>query len=338
MHLDLNFESHAHFRYENGFHAPGPPDRAIRVIKVEPNINRGEGYTVTIFNMDGGNASVQMAPKQMRIIKEMVGKVVLRGFGSDDFGGQFADYGLTIYFDNDVPNKCVLHIFDRNIDIEYLAEDNEDQNEDSDILSVAKNAISQYQYSNVTNGRQLLISIYQSVRSNPGLLKTVKDLGPIGTSFLLMIDEKLTDDIDTLQMMASVSYLCISKAIDKDPKNLNLFRDRSLLLHLGREPLAYTVKAALGLHTNIMDIVDNFHLAIDAIYKMQIVDLEFHPELYLNMPLFKEIYNEFNEMIKKQYFFPEIDFDDIIKSGIENHAKLLGYLEEVIFAQEDVDF
>lgn len=67
-----------------------------------------------------------MTPKPMRIISQTKDKIVLRGypvramapFGWIDFNG--ADYGLTIIFEMEEIEKCILHMHDRNIDIEYL--------------------------------------------------------------------------------------------------------------------------------------------------------------------------------------------------------------------------
>ena len=136
--LNFLFESSDHLRYQNGIHVAGPHGGARRAIKVEPNINGcqgyniqgGDGYIVTIYNLDGshpfGQNNVQMSPKPMRIISQSLNKIVLRGypvqatspFGWIDFDGQ--SYGLTIFFKNDEVDKCVLHMHDRKVDIEYL--------------------------------------------------------------------------------------------------------------------------------------------------------------------------------------------------------------------------
>lgn len=124
--LDLNFlfKSSDHIRYENGTHVSGPHGGAGRAVKVEPNINGGEGYTVTLFNLDGNHPvwqnNVQMAPKQMKIFKNEADKIVLRGYGYDAIGASFSDYGLTIKLKNGTVSGCVLHMHDRHVDIEYL--------------------------------------------------------------------------------------------------------------------------------------------------------------------------------------------------------------------------
>jgi hypothetical protein len=55
MKLDFVFKSPDHIRYENGKHVSGPHGGAGRAIKVEPNINGGEGVSVTMYNLDGNH-------------------------------------------------------------------------------------------------------------------------------------------------------------------------------------------------------------------------------------------------------------------------------------------
>ncbi|MFC2328996.1 hypothetical protein [Prevotella nigrescens] len=138
MELNFIFKSSDHLRYENGVHVAGPHGGANRVVKVEPNINGcsgyniqgGDGYIVTIYNLDSMHPvwqnNVQMSPKPMRIVSQSVDKIVLRGypvqamspFGWIDFNGE--DYGLTICIQDGEVDKCVLHLHDRKIDLEYL--------------------------------------------------------------------------------------------------------------------------------------------------------------------------------------------------------------------------
>jgi len=63
---------------------------------------------------------VQMAPKQMKLIGVDNEKIQLKGYGQDAMGASFADYGLTIYHNDGNIEKCILHMFDRNVDIMYL--------------------------------------------------------------------------------------------------------------------------------------------------------------------------------------------------------------------------
>ena len=358
MNLNFVFKSPDHLRYENGKHVSGPHGGAGRAVKVEPNISgcegynirSGDGFIVTVYNLDGNhpvwNNNVQMTPKPMRIVSQTSDKIVLRGyqvqamspFGWVDFNG--ADYGLSILLKNGQIEKCVLHMHDRNVDIEYLKGEVIFSASEPEIVSLARKANAQYQNENVTDGRQLLIQIYRSVKADPGQLRNVKDFSALGTSFLMMLDQNLSDDIDTQQLMASISYLCISKAIEKDSSNLNLYKDRLLMLRIGHEPFSYTVMHALDINANPFSFMGSMATfsARDAIYKMEIADLELHPQLYRQVPFFKERKEEFDEMIGRQFFMPEKTLENVIKTGIENHSKLLKYLENRVLNEEDVDF
>lgn len=138
MTLNFVFESSDHIRYQNGIHVAGPHGGARRAVKVEPNANGcegyniqgGDGYIVTIYNLDGPHPlwqnNVQMNPKPMRIVSRVQDRIILRGYtvqamspcGWIDFEGQ--NYGMTIILKDDEVEKCVLHMHDREVDIEYM--------------------------------------------------------------------------------------------------------------------------------------------------------------------------------------------------------------------------
>lgn len=120
----VKFGSSDHIRYSNGVDASGHNYGCNRQIEIQKNIEGSEGYTVTIYNLDGvhpiwGN-NVQMAPKQMNIINVRDNIVSLRGFGYDMMGSPFSNYGIDIHFIDNEIDKIVLKMFDRNIEIEYL--------------------------------------------------------------------------------------------------------------------------------------------------------------------------------------------------------------------------
>jgi hypothetical protein len=317
---------------------------ARRAVKVEPNMSGGEGVTVAIYNLDGNHPvwqnNVQMAPKQMKVIEQTNDKIVLRGYGSDAMGASFADYGLTIKLKNDVLENCILHMHDRNIDIEYIKEEVIFATTQAEIVSLAKRANAQFEQEMVTDGRQLLVQIYRSVKYDPEQLRNVRDYSSLGTSFLWMLIENISDDIDTLQMMSSLGYLFLSKAIINEPRNLNLFRNRLLILRAANEPLGYTVKRALNIDSDMFSISGSMssYRARDAIYKMEIADLELFPDLCRNFDIFKERKDEFDSKINRGFFGRETTTAEIINSGIENHVKLLEYLENMVLNEADVDF
>ena len=130
------FESCSHQRFENGYPVKGL-QICNRAIKIEKNTNGcsgyllrdGDGYIVTIFNLDGNHPlwrnNVQMSPKPMRLVAKTYNSMTFRGykiiaqtpFGYNSF--DMSDYGITIFIENDEIVKCRLDMFDRNTYIEY---------------------------------------------------------------------------------------------------------------------------------------------------------------------------------------------------------------------------
>lgn len=127
---DINFESPDHLRFEDGVHVSGPHDGgAGRAVKIEPNIQGGAGYSVSVINLDGVHplfgSNVQIAPKPMKVISENSEQTVLRGFGSDPRAmghpeGEFSHYGVTIHHPKGKIQYITLHMHDRNVDIQYM--------------------------------------------------------------------------------------------------------------------------------------------------------------------------------------------------------------------------
>jgi len=126
----FTFKSNQHQRFENTFPVMAEQN-CMRSISVEKNISgcdgyilrNGDGYIVRSMNLDLNKP--QMAPKPMRLIEHSSEKDELRGYivnAKTPFGYQefdLSDYGLTIYYISGKVSKVILHMFDRNVDIEY---------------------------------------------------------------------------------------------------------------------------------------------------------------------------------------------------------------------------
>lgn len=129
----VSFDSSDHIRFQNGIDVSGHNYGCNRRLVIERNIGGGEGYTVTMYNLDGLHPlwkdNVQMAPKQMKIVNVDGNIVELRGYGSDEnaiaMGAPieatlFADYGVALLIENDKIVRAQLNMYDRNISIVYL--------------------------------------------------------------------------------------------------------------------------------------------------------------------------------------------------------------------------
>ena len=127
------FDSSDHIRFQNGQNVSGHNYGCNRRLVIEKNIHGSEGYTVSMYNMDGIHPfwkdNVQMAPKRMRIVNVENNIVELRGFGYDENAlamgaplevASFENYGIVLLIENGEIVRAQLNLFDRHISIVYL--------------------------------------------------------------------------------------------------------------------------------------------------------------------------------------------------------------------------
>lgn len=133
---DLILTSKCHKRYENGVPVMGLQhgERILAITKSDfRKLMKGapvipdKGYLVRMLNADikdaNGNYQEMMQPKLMQLVSDTVNKIELRGVTLKIMGvtgANFNDYAITLYLVNQKVTKCILHMLDRNIDIEYL--------------------------------------------------------------------------------------------------------------------------------------------------------------------------------------------------------------------------
>lgn len=142
------FKSNEHQRYEYESPVMGL-QKCLRTIVVETNkngcegykIKPGDGYIVKIYNNDTSNA--QMSAKPMRLIQVTDDFIELRGYpllAWSLFGWQpldYSEYGFFIHYANGRITYCDLHMFDRNVRIEYrYASPNDLIEENKDYISI----------------------------------------------------------------------------------------------------------------------------------------------------------------------------------------------------------
>ena len=84
----VSFDTSDHIRFQNGKDVSGHNYGCNRRFVIEKNIQGGEGYTVTVYNLDGLHPiwknNIQMAPKRMRIVSSNENIVEFRGYGYDE--------------------------------------------------------------------------------------------------------------------------------------------------------------------------------------------------------------------------------------------------------------
>lgn len=128
---DLVLKSTHHQRYQNGIPVMGS-QYCNRTIKIENkefktifkglDITPKKGFLVMMWNMDTLTPTPHMEPKFMEMVADLGDKILLKGVTLKAMSGvvfDYKDYGITLYLKNRHAVKCVLHLFDRGVDIEY---------------------------------------------------------------------------------------------------------------------------------------------------------------------------------------------------------------------------
>jgi len=121
---NIKFVSNDHSRYENGKIVSDTNPNCNRLIELNET-DEEDIYLVTIYNLDGNHPlwqnNIQMAPKRMAINSIAPNRIDLVGIGFDYLGNSFSDYGLTLFIEKELITSITLHLFDRNIDINYFS-------------------------------------------------------------------------------------------------------------------------------------------------------------------------------------------------------------------------
>lgn len=206
-----------------------------------------------------------------------------------------------------------------------------------EIVDIAKKVSLLYENDNVKESVSLAIQIFRQIQTNPKLLRDVQDFEDLGKAFFIMLNHKVSNDTDTLELIANIGYFCLSKAIEKDNQNNNLYKDRYFLLEIGRDYFKYSLISALVLDTDPLFSGSDYGTRVE-IYRMQIADVELHPILYRKLDSIQKDRNEYIKAIEKGIFSPDKTLDDSIKSGVNNHKLLNKYLEKKIIKDLDLDF
>lgn len=128
---DLVLKSTHHQRYQNDIPVMGD-QFCNRTIKIENkefktmfnglDVTPQRGFLVTMWNMDTPTPTHQMQPKLMEMEADLGNKILLRGVTLKAMGVvafDNKDYGITLHLKNRNVVKCVLHLLDRGVDIEY---------------------------------------------------------------------------------------------------------------------------------------------------------------------------------------------------------------------------
>lgn len=352
------FDSNQHNRYENG--RPINGQRCPRTIKVEKNIDgcngyqlrKGDGYIVRIINEDTGQA--QMSAKPMRVVNSSSSEILLKGYlvsAQTPFGYQdidMSDYGLTIRLENNKVVKCILHMYDRKVDIEYnkiiINQKPESTNRTSprEVTTELELYVSQA-LKVLAAGRDgddvyhPLYKAWRSLQNSPEQLDNIANEGELGRAMMIFLSYGTVTDIDDKQQIASIAYLYLSLAIQKTPNDVNLVLTRLLVMLNNQEAFQYTVSSVVNKNNDMPFMNMGSFKARDALLKMEYADLSRDSRL-LSIDIFSQAYHNLKNKIQSDFFGENKSENAIIVEGKELHKKVTDYLVNKVINDKDIDF
>lgn len=356
------FHSTSHQRYQSGQPVMGL-QLCGRTVRVDKNTNGcpgyrlspGDGYIIRVFNDDLGKPN--MSDKPMRIVNATKDKIELRGFpieAQTPFGWQevdYSDYGFSIYYKNGSIEKCVLHMFDRSVDLEYRQEKVSSSNgpvkskpETHTTLTKTETFVKEA-LTNLSVGRQddsvyhPLYKAWKELVNNPSQLKEIKNYSQVGMGMLIFLSFGTVQDIDDRQQIASLAYFLLSKAIQQNPQDINNYKNRILDMLEHSEAFGYTVSSVVnqgGDGFGFLGALDSFE-ARDSLFKMQYADLSMSPAL-LGIPQFAAKKSDLDAKIANGFFGSGCSPQSIVSEGKKLHNDVLDYLERKLIDEEDFEF
>lgn len=298
---DFKFVSNDHIRYENGQDVSGHNYDCWRGVRVQNNISGGQGYTVTMYNLDGNHPlwgnNIQMAPKQMKIIEQTASNIKFIGYGLDQMGNSFADYGLTLHLKNNQVDRVSLHMHDRNIEIVYY--------KDAVIKRSSKNLESLFSLAStisdhsdkkiiLTNANELksLVLGNKQIFEVHGKKEMYDAMKKSYTALLKAIP--LTTISDERYELVTAVYFIISNYISLSPGSADVFEDKIRLLMKYKTDIIKLFQS--------LDSKENTSSPPEFSYDLLLYYLLNHnPYIVKYNPDFEPIYNELKSKFSQDY-------------------------------------
>lgn len=185
-----------------------------------------------------------------------------------------------------------------------------------------------------------LYKAWRSFQNNPSQLKTIQDYGKYGMGLMIFLSYGTVTDIDDQQQLASISYLFLSKAIKNNPTNVNLLKNRLILMISNHEAFEYTVSSVVNKDTDVAwfdSWIDSKFKPRNAMFKMEYADLSRDSRL-LNIDMLSKLYRDLRSKIASDFFGKNETEASILAAGNQHHKDVLDYLENKIIEEGDIDF
>lgn len=153
----------------------------------------------------------------------------------------YRDYGLIVYHEHGKVSKCVLHMYNRNIFVEYrirhtqLLKTTEVQNSSiCECRQYAQMAKKAAETGNTSMAQQYAVKVYESIVSDPSLTEKINDISNVALALGRLMEGEYFTDNDSIIKAVGLTYYFLCKAIEIDTENdpyLYVYRFSSIWEH-----------------------------------------------------------------------------------------------------------
>lgn len=180
---------------------------------------------------------------------------------------------------------------------------------------------------------------WRSIQNDSTQLNRIYDYATFGFALSVFLNYGTVHDIDDKQQIASIAYLCLSLAIEKEPDIVNLYRNRIMLLLTQSEALHWTIDSVINKDVSVYNPMSFFHTfdAKDALLKMLYSDLSIDTSLMQNDILASKKH-ELDIKITTGSLGRDQTQESIIAKGKQHHHEICEYLKNKILIEQDIDF
>lgn len=177
--------------------------------------------------------------------------------------------------------------------------------------------------------RSQLVELYNNVKWDPELLAHVTDFKSVGYSFSYMLKPALSDDVDILQRISSIAYLFLSLALESNPNDVEVRKQRIRTMAWAWDSFGYTAMSG--------DVISRFARPEDYTAKMIISDISCIPGLEQDVE-FRGYWVNAGSRFGNRFTGETCNYISVAENGKKLHEKIFDLLRHQIIDESDIDF
>lgn len=182
-----------------------------------------------------------------------------------------------------------------------------------------------------------IVSLLQNIKDNPQELENVINPQVMAHAMMVALVSNVLNDIDDKELAAMIGYWCLSRAIELEPNNDNLYADRVSLMKMGFEGMKWAALTCLNINCNPYDMFGggmSEMAARDAVFQMMAADVYLHPNICSGRTALA-LKNDLDTKISQNFFAPLNTWVQLAEKGMSYHKRMYKILSSRI---SDNDF